>query len=196
MPTVAFYYIFRSPYAWIAAERIEAELADFDVSLELHPIFPIPGDFPNDPTATPAKVRYLLQDVPRVARANGLTARFPNHVDTDWALPHAAAVVADEWGHGLRFAIEAFRQRWAEGRDIGDPDVVRAAALQAGLDADELLARAQDPALQQRVAAEWTRVRDEDGVFGVPTFALGEELFWGQDRIPALRAALAARGTS
>ena len=195
MATVRFYYSFRSPYAWIATERIEAELADLDVGLELHPIFPIPGQFPNDPASLPAKVRYLLQDVPRVARAHGLKVRFPNHVDTDWALPHAAAVVADELGHGLPFALEMFRQRWVQGADIGEPEVVGEAARLAGLDADTIVTRAQDDALQQQVADAWTRVREEDGVFGVPTFALGDALFWGQDRIAALRAAIAEGGS-
>ena len=56
-PSIRFYFSFRSPYAWLATERIEAELAGLDVTIERVPIFPTPSDFPNDPSLVPEKSR-------------------------------------------------------------------------------------------------------------------------------------------
>jgi hypothetical protein len=83
--SIRFYFSFRSPYAWIAAERLDSELGDLGVQIERVPIFPTPQLFPNDPSGMPDKVAYVLQDIPRLARQYGLTVGFPPAGDTDWS---------------------------------------------------------------------------------------------------------------
>ena len=86
--SIRFYFSFRSPYAWLAAERLDSELGDLGVPIERIPIYPTPELFPNDPSALPNKQAYLIQDIPRLAREQGLKIRFPSSSDTDWALSH------------------------------------------------------------------------------------------------------------
>ena len=74
---IRFYFSFRSPYAWLAAERLDAEFADLGVEIDSIPIYPTPETFPNDPVATPNKSAYVFQDVTRLTRAMGLKLRRP-----------------------------------------------------------------------------------------------------------------------
>ena len=187
---IRFYFSFRSPYAWIAAERLERELGDLGVPVERIPIFPTPESFPNDPSRLPDKVAYLLQDVPRLARELGLRVRFPAATDTDWALPHAAFLGAREQGGAQRFMVEVFRKRFGEGLDVGDDAVVADAARQAGLDPDTVLAAGHDEALRAEVSDAWQRASERDRIFGVPSFVFAGRLYWGQDRMHVLRSAV------
>jgi 2-hydroxychromene-2-carboxylate isomerase len=184
------YFSFRSPYAWFAAERLEGELGDLGVPIERIPIYPTPELFPNDPTALPDKAAYIVQDVPRLARELGLSVRFPERSDTDWALPHAAFLAAQEQGEGQRFMIETFRQRFGEGRDLGEDDVVAEAATRAGLDAASVVAAGHSEALRAEASAGWRLAMERDHVFGVPTFVYADRLYWGQDRMRFVRGAV------
>lgn len=187
---IRFYFSFRSPYAWIAAERLEAELGGLGVPVESIPIFPTPDDFPNDPSAMPAKIAYLVQDVPRLARERGLMVRFPSAADCDWALPHAAFLGAKQAGAGRRFMVAMFRKRFSEGLDLGDEQVLASAAREAGLDPEVVLAAAHSDALRAQVSAGWRCGMDRDGIFGVPSFVYAGRLYWGQDRMHFLRDAV------
>ena len=187
---IRFYFSFRSPYAWIAAERLDSELGGLGVPIQRIPIFPTPELFPNDPSVLPDKVAYLLQDVPRLAREYGLTVRFPSTTDTDWALPHAAFLAAEAQGAGQRFMVQAFRKRFSEGLDLGDDDVVADAAGKAGLDPDAILDAAHSQPLRAEVSAGWQRAVERDHIFGVPSFVYAGKLYWGQDRMHFLRSAV------
>src|SRR5262245_66528619 len=105
--SVRFYFSFRSPYAWLAAERPESELGDLGVPIERLPIYPTPDVFPNDPAAMPDKIAYTVQDILRLVRERGLTVRFPPPGDPDWALSHAAFLRARRDGadHGDRRSV-------------------------------------------------------------------------------------------
>src|SRR5262245_41208996 len=139
---IRFYFSFRSPYAWLAAERLQTELGSLGVAIEHIPIYPTPGVFPNDPAAMPAKLAYMVQDVRRLVRERGLTLKFPAPADPDWSLSHAAFLGAQQRGVGHAFMLEAFRKRFSEGLDLGDDDVIADAGLRAGLDRDTILSAA------------------------------------------------------
>jgi len=97
-----------------------------------------------------------------------------------------AALVTKDAGRFREYHYPAFRARWAEARDVSDPQVVRALLAGAGLDADAALERAQSDDLQRRVEAE-SRQAIERGVFGAPTLFVGDEMFWGNDRFELVR---------
>jgi 2-hydroxychromene-2-carboxylate isomerase len=82
------------------------------------------------------------------------------------------------------------RAVWAEERDLGDPATLSAIAAEQKLDGDALLAAAGTPSAADAYESN-TKAALEAGVFGVPTFAVGDELFWGQDRLDLLARALA-----
>jgi len=110
---IRFYFSFRCPYAWLAAEKLDVELGELGAPIECVPIYPKPELFPNDPSALPAKQACLVQDVPRLAREAGLSVRFPSQTDTDWASAHAAFLGAQRLGGGHAFmspSIEVERE--------------------------------------------------------------------------------------
>jgi len=187
---IRFYFSFRSPYAWLASERLEEELGDLGVPIERIAIFPTPGNFANDPAAMPDKVAYIIQDIRRLTRERGLAVRFPTAGDPDWSLSHAAFLGAERRGGGHRLLLELFRQRFAAGRDLGDDQVIAAAAAAAEIDPALALADAHDDELRAEVGDAWRRAVERDRVFGVPSFVYAGKLYWGQDRMHFVRSAV------
>ena len=80
---------------------------------------------------------------------------------------------------------------WGEGKDIGDRDVLVAVANAAGLDGEALLGRTEDPAVKERLKANTDEAVGR-GVFGAPTCFVGDEMFWGNDRLDFVEEALRA----
>jgi 2-hydroxychromene-2-carboxylate isomerase len=187
---IRFYFSFRSPYAWLATERLDAELGDLGVPIQRLPIYPTPDLFPNDPAAIPDKIAYIVQDVARLAREQGLQVRFPSAADPDWSLSHAAFLGAQREGAEHPFMLEMFRQRFGRGLDLGDDEVIAEAADRAGLDAGAMLAAAHSEELRARASAGWRQAAERDRIFGVPSFVYAGRLYWGQDRMQFLRSAV------
>src|SRR5262249_53555858 len=150
-----FYFSFRSPYAWLASERLESELGDLGVEIVRFPIYPTPQLFPNDAAMMPNKLAYIVQDVARLARERGLTVRFPPAADPDWSISHAAFLGAERQGAGHRFMLEVFHKRFSEGLDLGEDGVIADAARRAGLAPDAILAAAHSEELRAKAAAGW-----------------------------------------
>lgn len=183
MPGATFYYDFSSPYSYLAAERIDRVL---------------PGA-----TWRPICFGFVLQHVGRVpwslqpgreadmeviarrAAERGLPpVRYPEGwpAESYSLAPLRAAVFAEQRGRLQEFTHAAYRVTFAEGRVLGEPDSIREAATGAGLDSDEVLAAVE----RDDVKAGLRGYTDEAiarGVSGVPTVAVGEELFWGDDRL-------------
>jgi 2-hydroxychromene-2-carboxylate isomerase len=179
MDNIRFYFSFRSPYAWLAWHRIHHAIGDLPLSLHYLPVFPPENSGFN---LSQEKIRYIREDVERMAAAYGMEVRWPDAVDTPWMRPHAAFMYALDQGAGFEFAKLLFKKRFSEGLDIGQDAVLKEAAAIAGLDGDALLDGAEDPAFQRQVQKALVSVR-RDQAFGVPTFVFKERLFWGNDRI-------------
>jgi 2-hydroxychromene-2-carboxylate isomerase len=189
--SIRFYFSFRSPYAWFAAERLESDLGDLKVPIELVPIYPTSGHLLNA-TSIPEKMAYLVQDVARLARERGLALRFPSPADPDWSLSHAAFLHVHRQAAGAerRFMLEAFRKRWSEGLDLGEDAVIADAARAAGLDPATVVAGAHSSDLRAEVSTSWQRAIERDRIFGVPSFIYAGKLYWGQDRMHFVRNAV------
>ena len=187
LSAIRFYFSFRSPYAWLATERLEEELGDLGVEIERVPVFPTPELSPElfqkDPSVIPNKTLYMVQDVSRLARERGLSVRFPSPIDPDWSISHAAFLGAEREGKGHAFMLEAFRQRFCKGLDLGEDEVIAAAARRADLNADVILSAAHSDELRSRVSAGWRLGIERDRIFGVPSFVYAGKLYWGQDRM-------------
>jgi 2-hydroxychromene-2-carboxylate isomerase len=188
--SIRFYFSFRSPYAWFAAERLEAELGAHARAIAPVPMYPTPDTFPNDPTRVPNKIKYIAQDVVRLCGEFGLRLQFPPAIDTDWGKAHAAYLGAVKLGRGMPFMLELFRSRFGLGLDVGLDAVIEDAAARAEVDAAAVLLAAHDPELQAEVARNFKLGQERDGIFGVPSFVYAKQLFWGQDRMRFLRAAV------
>jgi 2-hydroxychromene-2-carboxylate isomerase len=189
--TLRFYFSLRSPYAWLASERLEHELEGLSFELELVPLFPTAETFPNDPVRVPNKLRYVLLDVMRLTKQYQLPPLLPGAaLETDWAKAHAAFLGAQALGAGERFMRAQFRARFCAGRDVAHDDTLYELARAAEIDPDAVLRAAHAPALQSEVSANFRLGQQRDCIFGVPSFVFQGQLFWGHDRLSALRAAM------
>jgi 2-hydroxychromene-2-carboxylate isomerase len=92
------------------------------------------------------------------------------------------AVAAEMEGVFVPYLEAMFRFMWAEPKKMDDPEVFRAALREAGLDADLILRRVQDDDVKSRLLAN-TQAAVERGVFGSPSFFVGDELFFGKDQL-------------
>lgn len=190
--TVRFYFSFRSPYAWLAAERWQAELGELAPTVERIPFYPTRETFPNDPTLLPSKLRYVVQDLGRLARDYGLSVRPPPALDTDWQRAHAAflGVQRDRPERAEPFMLEMFRARFSRGLDVALSEVIADSARRADVDPALANEAAATPALQRQVAENFVRGQEHDGIFGAPSFIYQRQLFWGHDRMHHLKQAL------
>ena len=87
------------------------------------------------------------------------------------------------------FVDAVYRALWVEGKNMNDPATVGAVLQQSGFDPEQLLALAADPAIKDDLKAA-TQEAVQRGVFGAPTFFVGQEMFWGQDRLDFVKEAL------
>ena len=196
--TVRFYFSFRSPYAWFAAERWGAELGEIRPKVQRIPFYPTPETFPNDPTLVPAKYSYVINDIRRLARDYGLAVQPPPSLDTDWGRAHAAYLGVEDAApdRAEAFMLEMFRSRFSRGLDVGLQAVIADAATRAGVRADTVNEAAESSLLQERVTNNFTKGQERDGIFGAPSFVYRNELFWGHDRMHHLRRALIEHRTA
>jgi 2-hydroxychromene-2-carboxylate isomerase len=99
------------------------------------------------------------------------------------------AVAARRLGLFERYVDEVFRHMWAEPKKMDDPDVARAALTESGLNADRILATAQEQDVKDELLAN-TQHSVERGTFGSPTFFVGDETYFGKDRLRDVEEAL------
>ena len=100
-------------------------------------------------------------------------------------------MVAQADGDLPRFIDAAYAAMWEDGHNMADPAVIAEVIGAAGFDAPALLARAAEPAAKDALAAN-TEEAVKRGVFGVPTFFVGGEMFWGKERLGQVEVALLA----
>jgi 2-hydroxychromene-2-carboxylate isomerase len=176
-----------SPYAWLATHdfaRLEAAGAELTVMPVLFAgLLNAHGNI--GPAEVPAKRRYLFRDVMREAARRGMRfAGPPGHPFNPLLALRTCTAVADARERRRLFVI-LVRACWEDGADISDAATLRRLADDAGFDGRALLDAAATPEVKGALA-EATAQAVADGIFGVPTFRLGDELFWGGDRVDAL----------
>jgi 2-hydroxychromene-2-carboxylate isomerase len=199
---VKFYFDFISPFAYLGSVAVERLAARLGCEVEWRPvligitILKIMGMKPLP--ETPLKGPYLQRDfvrqagyldvplAPQAGPIGQLIAPLP---------PLRAFVMLDESDPGLakRFAQEVFHARWVRRENPSTPEGLTLIGRRLGVDPDRLVGANRDPAVKERLTA---RVNDAiaQGVFGVPTFQVGGELFWGTDHLPQLERWLETGG--
>lgn len=101
------------------------------------------------------------------------------------------AVAAQHLGVFARYVDRMFRHMWAQPRKMDDPAVLRATLQESGFDAEKLITLAQDPSVKDELAANTAR-SVERGTFGAPTFFVGDEIYFGKDRLRDVEEAIVA----
>jgi len=192
-PRVSFYFDLGSPYAYLAAERLDALLAE---PVEWQPIL-LGGLFKASGRGSWAlgedrRRSAGMAEVERRARDYGLgQMRWPDPWPTNYLTAMLATTFAFTVGRGRELTRQAFRNAFQKGWDLSIPDRVFETGRQAGLDRGELEAATQDPEIKVALRRA-TDAAYELGVIGVPTLAIDDELFWGDDRLEHAAAHLRA----
>jgi 2-hydroxychromene-2-carboxylate isomerase len=193
MARITFYFDIGSPYAYLAAERLHTVLPE---PVEWQPLL-LGGLFKLTGRSSWALGDYRrrqagMADIERRARSNGLAPiRWPDPWPTEYLTAMRAATYAFTVGRGREFTMQAFRNAFQHGYELSITAHVLDAGVAAGLDRDELEQRIADPQIKQALK-DATDAAHALGVFGVPTFAIGDELFWGDDRLEDAAAHLEA----
>lgn len=186
-PVVEFWFEFASTYSYLSVMRIERAAAAAGVDVEwkpflLGPVFLALGWNDSPFNIYPPKGRYMWRDLERLAEKEDLPFRRPSRFPRNGLLAARVALVGVEEGWVAPFARAVMSANFAEDREIGEEAVIGEILGTLGLPAAELMARAQADANKLALRCQTERAA-ELGLFGAPSFRVGEELFWGNDRL-------------
>lgn len=188
-PQPIFYYDLGSPYAYLAAERIQHVLPVVPIwqPILLGGIWKETG---GRSWATTEERDEGMAEVERRAAEYGLMPiRWPDGWPNNTLTAMRAAIFAQQTGRAVAFSLAAFRQAFAGGKDLSEVDNVLVAAAACELHPSAVLKGISMQSTKGRLR-EATREAFERGVRGVPTLAVGDRLFWGDDRLEEAAAAL------
>jgi 2-hydroxychromene-2-carboxylate isomerase len=189
-----FHFDVGSPAAYLAWTQLPRLAADTGATVQLKPmllggVFQACGN--RSPTEVAAKGRYIDADLARFAARYGVEYRHNAHfpINTLMLMRGALGLQMRQPGRVQAYLDAVFRAIWVQGRNLNDPAEVGAVLQAAGFDAQELLALTQDPQVKDQLKLA-TQEAVARGVFGAPTFFVGDAMFWGQDRLDFVKEAL------
>ncbi len=180
---VRVFFNFRSPYCYLVSKTLFGLLDEYHVNLVWRPLGGWDGRSP--PERAKKKVPLARQDIARWAKKLGIPA-IPPPITTDPTRAGAVSLLAEECGVLRPYVIQMMMAEWADGLDIGQAEILLDVGARVGLDKVEVNAAMDDPARREQLHAHW-READELGVVGVPTFVIGDQIFWGNDRLEFMR---------
>jgi 2-hydroxychromene-2-carboxylate isomerase len=191
--TIEFFFDFGSPTTYLAHTQLPRIAREAGAALQYRPmllggVFKATGNV--SPVSVPAKGRWMGQDIARWARRWGVPFTFNPHfpINTLTLMRGAAGLQLRQPQDFTRYVDAVFRAMWVNPRNLGDAAVLAAALADAGFDADAFMALVGDAAVKARLAAN-TEEAVARGVFGAPTCFVGEQMFFGQDRLDFVREA-------
>jgi 2-hydroxychromene-2-carboxylate isomerase len=197
-PPVTFYFDFSSPYGYLAAQRIDDVAAEHGATVTWRPhllgaAFKLTGQTPL--LDQPLKGDYARRDLARTARL-GVPFALPDPFPFS-GVSASRAFYWLEQAHGpdaaKAFARRAFHAIFGEARDLSKPPAVVDLLAATGTDRPAAEAALADPAVKERLRTE-VDAAIQRGVFGSPYILIGDEPFWGHDRLPDVAAWLAEGG--
>ena len=173
------FFNYRSPYCYLASKTMWQIEDHHPGRLVFKPLGGWSGRSP--PERVKHKLPITRQDVRRWTKRMKIPF-VPPPVTTDPTKAAMGATLAIEHGRIRDYTVAVMDKEWAEGKDIGQPEVLLEVARSIGLDANAFTTALESPERQAMLDTN-AELAKEKGIFGVPTFLIGEEIFWGQDRI-------------
>lgn len=196
MKTFDFYFDFGSLASYLAHTQLPKMCTETGASANLLPmllggVFQATGNA--SPMTVPAKGRYVFVDFKRFADGYGVPLNTNPHfpIITTTLMRMVTALQMHNDPRLQNFMDVVYQAIWVDSLNLNDPATVGQMLTAAGFDAAALLAMANDQATKDQLKAV-TMKAVERGVFGAPSFFVGDEMFWGQDRIEQVKAALKA----
>ncbi|QNK75261.1 2-hydroxychromene-2-carboxylate isomerase [Variovorax sp. PAMC28562] len=193
--TIEFYFDFGSPAAYLAATQLPHIAADTGATLAWKPML-LGGVFQATGNHSPADIKpkgpYMNADLKRFAKRYGVPFAHNPHfpINTLLLMRGATGVQMQQPERFASYADAVFQAIWVDGMNMNDPATVGGVLQAAGFDAAELVALANAQATKDQLKAT-TQEAVTRGVFGAPTMFVGDDMFWGQDRLDFVREALA-----
>jgi 2-hydroxychromene-2-carboxylate isomerase len=190
MAKVEFHFDFGSPNAYLSHLLIPAIEQRTGATFEYVPVL-LGGVFRLTNNRSPMesfqgvknKLEYQRLEMQRFIRRHAITRfTFNPFFPVNTLMIMRGAVAAHLEGVFARYVDEVFRHMWADPKKMDDPEVARTALEESGLDGARLIARTQQPAVKDRLLQN-TQGSVERGTFGSPTFFVGNEIFFGKDRL-------------
>ena len=184
---IEFWFEFASTYSYPAAMRIETLAASRGVQVAwqpflLGPIFQQQGWNDSPFNIYEAKGRYMWRDMARLCDGLSIPLRKPTAFPRSGLLAARVVCAHAEQAWVPAFVRAVYSANFAEDAEISNPAVVERCLAAVGQDAAAILAAAQTPVAKDKLKAQ-TAEAMERGIFGAPSFVVGEELFWGNDRL-------------
>ncbi len=184
---VEFCFDYASPWTYIADCRIKEALAGLPVKIEYTPVYLRGFEmFRSGMPYTSAKLAYIVKDMQRCAPFHGVPLNLPSNFPINGLYLLRATLSLEGRPERDAYRRAAYRATWVDDRNVSDPAVAMEIAVELGLDREEFSAGMASPAVKEQLKAN-TEKAIERGAFGVPTFLVGEEMFWGQDRLDFVR---------
>lgn len=173
------FFNFRSPYCYIASKFMFEVFDNYHAKLVWRPLGGWTGR--SSPDRARVKVPITRQDVARITRRMGIPMN-PPPISTEPTRAGAGSLLAEQKGVLRPYIVEMMRKEWAEGQDIGETEIILQVGEEVGLDRGELEQALDSEDNLALLEKNWEEAQDL-GVIGVPSFVVGEEIFWGSDRI-------------
>lgn len=194
--TVEVYFDFVSTASYLAYMRLPEAVAEVGGKIEWRPmllggVFKATGNSP--PMTVAAKGKWMMYDIMRWTKKYDIPFKMNPAFPFSTVMVLRGALAAQDIGTDVfaNYMEAVFKAVWQDGMDMSDPDVVMDVLRAAGLPADQIAAATQDQAIKDRLKAN-TEEAVSRGAFGAPTFFIGDEMHWGQDRIHWVIETLAA----
>ncbi|WP_171234924.1 2-hydroxychromene-2-carboxylate isomerase [Ruegeria sp. HKCCA6837] len=186
--TIQFWFEFASTYSYLSAMRIETAAQAKGVSIEWHPfllgpIFADQGWRTSPFNLYPAKGRYMWRDMERLCAARQLPLVQPDPFPQNSLGAARLTLAIEDHAKRAEFVKAVYTAEFGAGRNISDPNILKDCLKTADLPS-AILSRAQDPDVKAALFAQSTRAKELD-LFGAPSFLVGDELYWGDDRLDA-----------
>lgn len=203
MPTLEFFYDCSSPWTYLAFHRIEDVVSAAGARLVWRPIlvggvFNAVNDSVYEQRRNPVmpKLRWYVKDLQDWASLYSLRIGQPPVFPVNSVKAMRGALVAERHGLLPRWSRRVFETYWGDLADISSDDVLRPLVEEVGMDPAEFFAAIADPAIKQQLRANTDELIERGG-FGSPTMFLdGDDMYFGNDRLPLVEHALNRRTTA
>jgi 2-hydroxychromene-2-carboxylate isomerase len=194
MKQFEFWFDFGSPASYLAWTQIATIEQETGTTAQYRPmllggVFQATGN--HSPATIPAKGKYTFDDFDRFARRYGVPLKRNPHfpINTLTLMRGAVGLQLREPARFAAYGDAVFRAIWVDAQNLNDAATVGAVLHKAGFDPQSLLAMTQDAEVKEKLKAVTQEAIDR-GIFGAPTFFVGTQMFWGQDRIDFVKEAL------
>lgn len=194
--TVDFYFDFGSPAAYLAYTQLPKLVAETGATVVMKPmllggVFQATGNRP--PISVPLKGSYLFQDLNRYAKRYSVPFNMNPHfpINTITLMRAASGLQLQNDTRFDLYCATIFKAIWVEFKNMNDLAAVGAVLHGAGFDGAAMLALSSLQEVKDLLKTQ-TQAAVDRGIFGAPTFFVGDEMFWGQDRLEFVREALTA----